>query len=64
MKDSRQDSDEKMMNLIENLKAMIPAIRDQINTLKSSPTQKDSPNHLYPTTVVPDNRMDPPLDGG
>ena len=41
MKPNKQDSDEKMMNLAEDFKVMIKAITDQINTLESSPTQKD-----------------------
>ena len=41
---------------------MLAAIMDQVNTLKSSPTQKDSPNPMYPTNVVPTNRRYPPLD--
>ena len=37
---------------------------DQINALKSLPTQKDSPKPQEPTTVVPDNRSYPILEGG
>ena len=41
---------------------MLAEITDHINTTKSSPTQKDPPNTLDPTTVVPANRRAPPLD--
>ena len=41
---------------------MLTAIIDQINTLKYSPTQKDSPKPPETTTLVPDNRIAPPLD--
>ena len=64
MKSNKQDSDEKMMKLVEYFKAMLTAITDRINTFKSSPTQKYSTKHPYPTTVVPANRRDTSLDGG
>ena len=37
---------------------------DQTNISKSSPAQKDTPTPPDPTTVVPTNRRDPPLEGG
>ena len=43
---------------------MLAAITDQINTLKYSPTQKDSPKPPDPINVVPTNRRDTSLDGG
>ena len=52
------------MNFKIYFKTILIAIMDQINTLKYLPTQKNSPKPLEPTTVVPDNRRDPPLDGG
>ena len=61
MKSNKQKSNERMMNLTEESKAMLAAIMDQINTLKYSPTKKDSPRPLDPITVVPDSRRDPPL---
>ena len=64
MRDNKRDSDEKMTKFTEEFKTMLAAIADHINTLKSSSTQKDSPKPPYPTTVVPVNRRDPPLDGG
>ena len=42
---------------------MLTEITDQINNLKYSPTQKDTPSPTYPTNVVPTNSSDPPLDG-
>ena len=41
MKANKQDSDDKMMKLIEYFKSMIAAITDHINTFKSSPTYND-----------------------
>ena len=52
------------MKLTEAFKEILVAITDQSNTLKSLPTQKDSPKTQYPTTVVPDNRRAPPWDSG
>ena len=43
---------------------MLAAIADQINTLKYSPTQKDSPNPLDPNNGVPTNSRDPTLGSG
>ena len=53
-----------MTKVTEKIKAMLAEITDQIKTLKSSPTQKDSPKTLEPTNVVPNNNVDSPLDGG
>ena len=67
-KANNQDSDDKTMKLKEDFKAMIASsiisIMDHINTLKSSPTRKDSPKPPEHTTVVPETRRDPPLDSG
>ena len=43
---------------------MLAEITDNINNLKYLPTQKDSRKPLDPTTVVPDKRRDPTLEGG
>ena len=40
------------------------SITDQINTLKSSTTQKDSSKPLEPPTVIQANRRATPLSGG
>ena len=68
MEANKRDSDEKIMNLIEDFKSIlestITSIMDQINMSKHSPDQNDSSTLLYPTTVVPANRRDPSLDGG
>ena len=53
-----------MMKLTDNFKEMLSSITDHINISKSSQTQKYLSKPLYPTTVVPDNRRGPPLDGG
>ena len=67
MKYNKQEYDDKKMKFTEDFKAMlassITSIKYQINTLNSSPTQKDSPNTPEPTTAVPDNIRDPPLYG-
>ena len=68
IKSNKQDSDEKMMNLTEDFKAIlassITSMMDHINMYKSFSVQEDSPKHQYPTTFVPSNRRAPPLDGG
>ena len=68
MKYNKQYSDEKTMNITEDFKEMIvssiTSTTDQINMLKSSPDQKDSPKPPDPTTVVLDKRRAQPLDGG
>ena len=64
MKSNKKDYDEKMRKSTEEFKAMLAAIKDQINNLKYLLTHKDSPNPLDPTNVVPTNRRAPPLEGG
>ena len=68
LKSNKQDSDGKIMNITEYFKSMlsspITSITDKIKSFKSSPTQKNSPNPLVSTTMVPANRMSSPLDGG
>ena len=70
LKDYKQDSDEKMKKLSEYFKTMFVLLSvqinksNQINTLSSSPNQKDTSTPPDPTTVVPDNRRDPPSEGG
>ena len=64
IKSNKQDSDEKIMKLTEYIKAMVAAITHHINSLKFSPTEKDSLNPLDPTTVVPAKMMAPTLDSG
>ena len=43
---------------------MLAEIMDNINILKSLPTQNDSQNPPEPTNVVPTNRRDPPVYSG
>ena len=64
MKSNKQYSDEKMMNLTEDFKAMLAEITYQINTLKSSLIQKYFTKPPYLTTVVPSKRRAITLDGG
>ena len=65
---NRQDSDVKIKNLTEYLKVMITStiisMIDHINISKSLSDQKDSSKDQYPTTIVPVNRVDPPLGDG
>ena len=65
MKSNRQDSVEKMLNIIEDFKAMlasnITSIKYHINMLKYFPDYKDEPKTQEPTTVFPDNRRYTPL---
>ena len=66
----KQESDEKTTKLSEDFKTMFAVLSYQIdksnhiNTMASSPTQKDKLNPLEPTIVVPANRRAPPLEGG
>ena len=68
MKAKNQGSDYKIMKFTEDLKEMIESaitsMMDQIKMSKSSSSQKDFPKPLETTTVVPDNRRDPPLEVG
>ena len=68
MKTNNQCPNDKIMKLTENFKAMLvsstTSITDQINALKYSPTQKDSPNPPELTSVVHANRRATRLDGG
>ena len=65
---NKQDPDDKMMKVTEDLKAMlesaIMSMMDHINMLKPSPAQIDSPKPPDPNTVVPSNRRIPQLYGG
>ena len=60
----RQDSDDKMKNLTEDLTAMITSIMGQIKVSKYSIDNKDSPKAQYPTAVAPDKNRSPPSEGG
>ena len=66
----RKGSDDKMTKVSEDFQTMFAVLSDQINesnrvnTISSSPTQKDTSTSPDPTTMVPDNRGDPPLEGG
>ena len=63
-----QEYDEKMKNLTQYLKAIITSnitpMMYHINMSKYSTYQNDSPKAQDPTTVVPDNKRDPPLYSG
>ena len=59
-----------MTKLSEEFKTMFAVLLDHINksnhinTMLSSPNQKYTSTPPDPTTVVLDNRRDPPLEGG
>ena len=58
-----QDSDEKIKKITEDLTSIITSIMDQIKISKSLPKNKASPKDQDNNTVVPDDNMDPPLEG-
>ena len=65
--EKQMNTDEKLTKVTEDpkfLTATITSMIDQTKFFKFSPAQKDESNPQYPTTVVPDNTRDPPLDGG
>ena len=70
LKGYKQDTDEKMTKMSDDFKTMFSVLLDhinksnQINTMSSSPTQKDTSTTPDPTTVVPANRRATPLEGG
>ena len=55
-------TDEKITQLTETLNNLTAFMMDQTNNSKSSPTQKDTSTPPDPTTVVPNNRRDKPLE--
>ena len=61
---NRQDSDEKMNNITEDLTKMITSMMDWIKISRSSPEKKDSPKAQYYTTVVPSKKKAQQLEGG
>ena len=61
---NRQDYDEKMKNLTEDLTAMITSMMDQIKISKYSPDKKDPAKYQYNTTLVQVNNRATPLEGG
>ena len=70
LKEYKKDTDETMTKLLEDFKTIFTVLSDQINksnqinTMSSSPTQKDTSTPPEPTIVVTDNRKDPKLEGG
>ena len=59
---NRQYYGEKMKNITEDLTEMIASMMDQIKISKSSLEKKYSPKAQDPTTTVPANKKDPPLE--
>ena len=64
MKYNKKDYDEKMTQLTVKSETMFAVISNQLNTLSSSSTHKDTSNPPEPITVVTANRRAPPLEGG
>ena len=64
MKTNKQDYDEKITQFTVKFETMLAVILNQLNTLAPSPTHKDKSTHPDSTTVVPANRISPPLEGG
>ena len=64
MKTNKQKFDDKCWISQNTSKQCFASITDQINNLKSLPTQKDSSNPPDPTIVVLANMTDTPLEGG
>ena len=60
---NRQDNDEKIKKPTEDLTEMIASMMDHIMITIYLIYKKDSPKAQYPTTVVPDNKKAPPLEG-
>ena len=54
MRSNKQDYDEKMTQFTVKFETMLAVISNQLNTLVSSPTQRDASNPPDPTTVVTD----------
>ena len=59
----KMNTDEKLTQIIENFKVLTAFMMDQTNNSKLSPSQKDTLTPPVPTTVVPDTRRAPPLEG-
>ena len=64
MKSNKKDFDENITKFTEQFKGMLVTITDQIITLKSFPSQKDSQKPLEPINSVPTNRRAPSLNNG
>ena len=60
----RQDYGEKTKKPIEYLTAMFASMMENIIISKYSLDKNDLPKDQYPTTVIPANWKDPPLEGG
>ena len=56
--DNQKDTNETLKLLLAEMKI------DKNNISKSYPSQKDTSTTPDPTTMLPANRRDPPLDGG
>ena len=61
---SRQDYDDKIKKVTEDLTAIITSMMDQIKTLKYSQENKYQPKDQDTDTVAPNNKKAPPLNGG
>ena len=64
IEDNKQNYDEKMKKLTEDLTAMIASMMYQIKTSKYSSDKKYSSKSQGSTTLVPANKRYPPFEGG
>ena len=62
--EKKMKTDEKLTHITEKLKVSTAFMMNQTKILYFSPAQKDASTTPDPTTMVPANRRDPPLDGG
>ena len=61
---NKQYYDEKIKDIIEDLIETITSMMYQIKFSESSPDNNYSPKDQDPTTVVPDKKKAPPVEGG
>ena len=60
----KQETDEKLTKLSDDLKKKFSVLSDQINKSNQINTMSSSPTPPDPTTMVPANRRAPSLEGG
>ena len=61
---NKNENDEKLANITEDIQKLTTFMMDQDNISKSSPSQRNTLTPPEPTTMVQTNRRDPPLEGG
>ena len=63
VEDNKQEADEKLTHITENLKVLTAFMMDHTKNSKLSPAQKDKSTPPYPNTVVSSNRRYTQMDG-